>query len=160
LDGIIALLTERCGGNVHDHGLVDITSLNGRETGKWAADLNASSRFVSGFGPGQWLCYDFKARLILLTGYSIRSQVEQGPGKCHPRHWVVETSMNGTDWTVVDERKDNFDLNDADRSVYFDIHGAHYCVCRFVRLRQTGMCHANNHYLCLTAFELFGDLSG
>jgi hypothetical protein len=129
LDGIVALLTERCGGNVHDHGLVDITSLSGG-----------------------------KRRVVLLTSYTIRSLVGCGRGDCHPSNWVVETSVNGTVWTVVDEQNNNYALNGADRKVYFDIHESNWCAGRFVRLRQTGRNHADTRYLRLTSFEVFGDL--
>jgi hypothetical protein len=99
-DGIIAHLTRECGGNVHDHGVVDVTSgsfeketcgANPRSgvygsyphsAAKNAADLETNSCFISAFRRKEediphtrnnWVCYNFKERRIIPTHYAIRT---------------------------------------------------------------------------------------
>ena len=59
LDGIIAQLTRECGGNVHENGLVIVTSSG---TGKLEAvvDLKSNSSIMSHDSPNSWICYDFR----------------------------------------------------------------------------------------------------
>jgi hypothetical protein len=161
LNGIIDFLTKQCGGNVHDRGLVNITSLSTCQPEyhpNQAADLNANTKFGSANAPGQWLCYEFREGTLLLTGYSIRSTYDRGAGGAHLKNWVIETSMDGFDWTIVDERTDNADLNKQNVTIWFPIEEALYRLCRFVRLRQTGRNHANFDSIWISSFEVFGDL--
>jgi hypothetical protein len=79
LDGIISYLTREHGGNVHDRGIVTITSTDPWDGASWnvatnAADLTANNFFHSKNLPNQWLCYDFGDRRTNLTHYSIRSR--------------------------------------------------------------------------------------
>jgi hypothetical protein len=164
LNGIIAFLTRQCGGNVHDHGVVNITSLTNLGAGlhpKNAADLAVDNKFSSMFSsvttPGQWLCYGFRTGTLVLTGYAIRSQYDLGPGYAHLKTWVIETSMTGSEWSIVDSRTNNADLNAKNVTVRFDLDESRHERCRFVRLRQTGLNHGRTHSLALSSFEVFGD---
>jgi hypothetical protein len=79
LEGIISYFTREHGGNVHDRGIVKITSSepysdSSSYAAKNVADLTADSWFYSKNAPNQWLCYDFGDRRINLTHYSIRSR--------------------------------------------------------------------------------------
>jgi hypothetical protein len=158
--GIIDFLTHQCGGNVHDRGVVKITSPTngGFFVPKNAADLFSNSLFGESIGPDRWLCYEFVTGTVYLTGYSIRSQYQFGSGWAHLKEWVVETSMEGEDWTIVDQRTDNHELDAKNATVWFEISESYHRECRFVRLRQTGPNHAGNTALYLSAFEVFGDL--
>jgi hypothetical protein len=160
LDGIIAFLSRRCGGNVHDRGVVQVTSMSqsGSNEPKCIADLRADTKFCSRGSPGQWVSYEFRTGTVHLTGYAIRSQYDRGPGCCHLRDWLIETSVDGDDWRIVDKRKNNGELNDQNVSRYFEIREDLRQDCRFVRLRQTGKSHANNDSLFFSSFEVFGDL--
>jgi hypothetical protein len=107
LDGIIARLTRECGGNVHDHEVVEVTSSgqqNARSAcqAKNAADLKANSYFwsVGQYGTkksgkviahtrNNWLCYNFKNRRVVLTHYAIRSYDAGGVNSYHPKLWFV-----------------------------------------------------------------------
>jgi hypothetical protein len=80
-----------------------------------------------------------------------------GPGNCHLREWVVEASLDGQDWTIVDERVNNAELNNGNVSRCFDVREDLHRDCRFVRLRQTGQSHAKNDYMSFSSFEVFGD---
>jgi hypothetical protein len=61
LDGIICYLTRKHGGNVHDKGIVTITSQSVFSSDPdWdvrnLADLTSGSVFYSKDEPGQWVC--------------------------------------------------------------------------------------------------------
>jgi hypothetical protein len=77
LDGIISYLTRKHGGNVHDKGIVTITSKSvysddpGRAV-RNVADLTSTAFFNSKHEPGQWVCWGFHEIRILPTHYTIK----------------------------------------------------------------------------------------
>jgi hypothetical protein len=112
LSGIISYLTAKCGGNVHDKCVVEITasSVSGTDYAQNAGDLEDEwSSFESENKPGQWICLDFKTLRIEPTHYTIRTY---GWEPRHPKSWAVEGSDDGALWTEIDRRKNNSDLND------------------------------------------------
>jgi hypothetical protein len=95
LSGIISYLSSRCNGNVHDCGIVNITSsgiCNTGRVGKYAADLNPYTSFASADSPDSWLKYDFKVRRIRPTYYTLLTY-SAGVGSGHPRHWKLKGVM-------------------------------------------------------------------
>jgi hypothetical protein len=157
LDGIIAHLSSECGGNVHDRGIVHITSksvLNDSYPPKLAADLQSTTYFHSIGEPGQWLCYDFKDRRVRPTHYSVHAHSND----LYLRSWVFEGSLDGSSWSLLDEQKDNSTTNSSHPIGTFSLSQS--SAFRFLRLRQTGKNTQGNDYLVLFAFEIFGDLIG
>jgi hypothetical protein len=60
-NGVISYLTRKHGGNVHDKGIVTITSKSVKGDNPWfdaenVADLTDDSQFRSKNDPGQWIC--------------------------------------------------------------------------------------------------------
>jgi hypothetical protein len=160
LEGIISGLTSSCGGNVHEQGLVSITDSSHHSdpySGKIAADLvNANSYFHSINIPDQWLCYDFKNSRVSLTHYSIKTPAF-GTNDRHLKSWVLEMSNDGSNWTEVDRRVNNNDLNGKNFIGTYSISGQ-VIESRFVRLRQIEKNHAGYDHLMISGFELFGTL--
>jgi hypothetical protein len=154
LDGIIAGLTRKHGGNVHDRGIVDVsgTSACGSNVAQNAVDLEEHQRncFESRSEPNQWLCYYFDARRIELTAYSIAAR----PNGPFLRSWIVEGSEDGLTWITLDERKDNTEANSSHPIATFVV--SNRMECRFIRLRQTGNNASGDHRLRLYGFEVFG----
>jgi hypothetical protein len=150
LEGIIAYLTRKHGGNVHEKGIVTLTS---KSTGFGGltnvADLRDDSKFESADQPGQWICWDFGEMCIRPTGYTLRAY--------RLKSWVVEGSVNGETWTEIDRRMDNqdFDLPNTTTASFEAAEPAGY---RFIRLTQVGPKHNNNHILLVRAVEFFGTL--
>jgi hypothetical protein len=159
LEGIISYLTEKHGGNVHEKGVVTITSKSVDEEPeadpKLAADLNSMSRFSSKGYPGQWICWDFHEMCVQPTHYTLYA--------CSLKSWVVEGSNDGTNWTEIDRRTNN----QVFRATY-GISQSNWNIAsftcqapvefRFLRLTQTGPRHNGNDYLVLQAVEFFGTL--
>jgi hypothetical protein len=151
-DGIISYLTRKYGGNVHDKGIVTITSKSVyKDDPEWAlrnvADLS-SDYFNSKDEPGQWICWDFHERRVCPTHYTIR-----GWGL---KSWVVESSLDGEAWTEIDQKTDNEDFKDRWETAAFAVSNS--AECRFIRLTQTGKTHYGNDDLAIQAFDFFGTL--
>jgi hypothetical protein len=152
MNGIIFELTRKHGGNVHDKGIVLMTSKSVSEGDlKNLADLRSDSYFRSNDEAGQWVCCEFRDSLIRPTHYTIRSSKNN-----YPKSWVFEGSMNGKDWTELDRRKNDSHLKE-DLAVHsFEVKSPFEC--RFLRLTQTGKNHSDSHVLAFSSLEIFGGL--
>jgi hypothetical protein len=169
-DGIIAYLTRECGGNVHDHDVVKVTSSGTMDDkdpiygAKNAADLEIGSRFQSdycnrsddlSYPKNNWICYDFKSRTIVPTHYTIRTW-NGCPGSLHLKSWLVETSTDGKSWLMVAREDDNQLLNGRSFTATFTVAAG--AECRFIRLVNIGRNHHGDGQLVITAWEIFGGL--
>jgi hypothetical protein len=151
VDGIISYLTRKHGGNVHDKGIVTITSKSTWSNDpKYAlrnlADLTASWYFSSDTEPNQWVCWDFQQMRIFLTHYTIRSTSLES--------WVLESSLDGDIWSEIHRHTDTgFWMA---RVGSFPISNP--TECRFIRLIQAGKNHTGDDQLNIYSFEVFGTL--
>jgi hypothetical protein len=92
---------------------------------------------------------------VLPSSYSI--QTRNSPADLsHLKSWVLDGSMDGLRWTELARETNNGDLNERLLIHTFSISTS--IECRFIRLRQTGMNHANNDVLILYHFDVFGTL--
>jgi hypothetical protein len=158
LEGIISCLTKKHGGNVHENGIVAITSksvysdhpLVALENVADLSHLTSDSCFTSTYEPGEWVCWDFREMRVRPTHYTIRA--------CRLKSWVVEGSRDGESWTKIDRQTDNQDFMDGRRTASFAVSNP--AECRFIRLTQTDKRHKyNDDVLELCAVEFFGTLS-
>jgi hypothetical protein len=69
----------------------------------------------------------------------------------------MEISNDGSNWTEVDRRVDNSDLNGNGLIGTYSISGQ-VSESRFVRLRQIGKNHCGLDHVGVSGFELFGTL--
>jgi hypothetical protein len=157
LDGIISYLTTKHGGNVHDKGIVRMTSksvhmdMPEKNRPQNAANLSSEPGFYSQDYPGEWLCWDFGEMRVGLTHYTIRTQ--------YLKSWVVGGSLDGRSWKEIDRQTDNRDFNYHGFSGTASFVIADPAEFRFIRLTQTGRNHAGDDELLLRAVEFFGTLS-
>jgi hypothetical protein len=175
LNGIIAHLTREYRDNVHDHDVVTVTSSapfsdNEPLHDRWYAaknvvDLRVDSVFFSASRKREeeiphtrnnWICYDFKHRRVVPTSYSIRSNYNGRINSGNLKSWLVETSMNGDEWTEIDHKENNSDLNDRNVTRTFEVPGCQ--MCRFIRLVNIGRNYGGNDALVISSFEIFGCL--
>lgn len=161
-DGIIAYLTRRCGGNVHDNGIVEVTA-SSCENGfppRNAVDLYTMSEFHSNSAQDSWLCLDMKERRVCLTCYSLKSYYGV-PGDFHLTSWVVEVSNDRASWREIDRREGCLQLDCSNGVGNFPVANVPSESVRFVRLRITGR---NPHrgvvayFIRIAAFDIFGTL--
>jgi hypothetical protein len=148
LEGIISHLTEEHGGNVHEKGIVAITSKSGQDV-KNVADLNSEREFRSKDEPGQWICWDFREMRLRPTHYTMSAEGLVS--------WVVEGSADGDGWAEMDRKTDDraFRWGAATSSIAVSKPAE----CRFIRITQTGKRQDGRDGLRLTAVEFFGTLS-
>jgi uncharacterized coiled-coil protein SlyX len=159
VDGIISYLTRKHGENVHDEGIVTITSHSLRNDDlKYAvqilADVTDDAYFSSKNEPGQWVCWDFQEMRVRPTQYTIKGQ--------WLKSWVLEGSLDGENWMEMDRKTDNDDLKEKPWRTSFAVSNP--TECRFIRLTQTG----NNYtwanigapdFLFIYLVEFFGTLA-
>ncbi|OHT05204.1 hypothetical protein TRFO_27141 [Tritrichomonas foetus] len=91
--GIIHHLTEECGDNVHDKGIVNVTSSSVHISlySLNAADLeNKNQLHPNKIRTNSWICYDFKEKRIQPTHYSIRYRHDYDKGCNNLQTWVIE----------------------------------------------------------------------
>jgi hypothetical protein len=154
--GIIAFLTRKHGGNVHDLQVVKVSasswSGNSVHPLKNIVDLATSAHAWTVSEPNQWMCWDFTKYHIQPTHYSIRSE----PYIANLRTWVLEGSPDGSSWVTLDERRNDETLKHRPIAATFEITNP--VEVRFLRIFQKGPNHADTHYLALTALEFFGNL--
>jgi hypothetical protein len=158
LEGIIASLTHRSGGNVHDLGVVNVSGTVCSDTRRYAAknavDIGLKNYFFSKDEPNQWICYDFKNRRVRSTHYSIYPHADNH----YLGSWAIEGSLDNVSWVELDRRDGNTDMN-ADHPIgTFSVSVTDDVDYQFIRLRQTGKNSRGNDCLVLYAFEIFGRL--
>jgi hypothetical protein len=163
-EGVITYLAAKCGGNVHDKGVIEASSNsvhcdNLLYHARNAVDLQnhtSSSEFLTKNEPNSWICYDFKDMKMVFTHYSI-IPVPYGANRSnHPRSWCIRVSMNGSEWTEVHRCDDNQELNGRNHIGTWSVYKR--MTCRYIRFRQTGKNYYNNDFLRFSGFEVFGVL--
>jgi hypothetical protein len=153
LDGIIAYLTRKHGGNLHDKGIVTITakSVRGDEplhSPKNVADPTNQTWFCSENAPRQWLCWDFGEMRVRPTHYTITAT--------DLKTWVIEGSISGNWWTEIDRRAEGQDFLELRQGSFAVRHPAEF---RFLRITQTSPRRNGDNYLVVDAVEFFGTLA-
>lgn len=157
-EGIIASMTRRFGGNLHDQKQVIVTVMDANTPGhppKRVLDLNDPSTYYASQNnvPGAWFCLDFRDRRVIASSYCVQTYSE---GDGHLQSWALEGSMDGTTWTLMDSA---FEPRDAHINVYVTriVTGAKGPY-RYVRLLMTGLNHEGKWFLNCSGLELYGAL--
>jgi hypothetical protein len=153
LEGIISYLTKEHGGNVHEKGIVNLTSksvLN--QSGnrlRNVADRANNYGFSSEDEPGQWICWDFGGMRVRPTHYTLWAR--------YLISWVVEGSLDGMRWTEMDRHTGSKDFTASWNRGSFAL--ANSMECRFIRLTQTSKNQSGHDQLFSGFVEFFGSLS-
>jgi hypothetical protein len=141
--GVIAYLTARFGGNVHDLGVVKISSVSSFSPGgasdpEHAADFASDSWMGTRNEPNSWLCHNFKSRQVIPTRYHVRSYAYGEHGWCHLKNWFLEGSNDSGGWGELDRRENNDVLNDGNAlGRLTSRHQSRFSGSGFARLVQT-----------------------
>jgi hypothetical protein len=160
LEGILNWLVANLHGNPHETKAVEVTGSSCLDPTRFlpqnAANPLEKNIFVSRNEANQWITYDFKQKRVQITHYSIRSRFDGFKGSNNLKDWVVEASLDGSEWTVIDSKTDNGELDNRNVTATWEVKSTEQW--RFVRLRQTGLAHSGKNFLALSSFELFGEL--
>jgi hypothetical protein len=165
MNGIIAHITRKHCGDVHDKGIAMDYAQSIYTENDMLAMRNLPPRtpfvFVS-MSPddsGQWICFDFKEMRVYPSHYTIVSP--------YLKSLVVESSLDGAAWREIDRTTDNYDLKGPDKTGFCARESwasASFAVsnspeCRFIRPTQTGPRHRPAwSYLPTFSLEVFGTL--
>jgi hypothetical protein len=161
--GIIRFLTEECGGNVCDRGVISVSvahtgtdyygGRNGRDP-KHVFDLDTNVGWYDGNQNPTWFLVDFQKILVQIKSYTITFGEGQGPS--YFPQWVMEGSNDKTEWKLLDDRShQQVSRMDGER-VTFLCNGDKGTSFRYIRLYKKGKFWGRNHYLGMTALEFFG----
>jgi hypothetical protein len=106
-DGILSFQTRNCGGNVSDHGIVEIRSKSFFDETCLptnAANFTLNSLiFASKDDMKQWIEWNFKTSEVEPTHYSIHTHGDE-PAGLHLKHWVIEGRNEEDKWIELGER--------------------------------------------------------
>jgi hypothetical protein len=100
--------------------------------------------------PGQWVCWDFREMRVRPTRYTLHAILLKS--------WIVEGSLDGRTWTVIDRQMNTDYFNSVGRASFPASSPAEF---RFIRLTQTDKnhrYHGGDDGLCLASVEFFGTL--
>jgi hypothetical protein len=155
---LIASLTTKYSGNVHDYGAVSAIASSEYSTSylaKFVHDLEQRScYFCSKQEKGSWIGYNFHSARVVPSHYEIRSHPGCG-GEGTLKSWVMEGSMDGsTNWEKLDEQTNNSLLLTGGSVAAFPVNSSR--AYRALRIRQTGLNHNGNDYLAIAALEIYG----
>jgi hypothetical protein len=161
LEGIIAHLARKYGRNLHENGIVTVTTASPQtgdpmDSPENVLDLASTSAFYSANAPGQWICFDFHEMKVTPTHYVIRSCCTGFVNGNNLKSWVLEGSEDGESWVELDRRVKNRDLNAGGAIQAFAISTPKECRC--LRLVQTQRNHGRTNTMIISAFEVFGTL--
>jgi hypothetical protein len=148
MEGIISYLASRDDQNPAMSGTLSITSksiFNG--DARQLANMRDNSGFWSEDAPDQWVCWDFGEMRVLPTHYTITGLWLQS--------WVLEGSLDATDWFEIDRQTDNTDFHNRNIASFAVQDPGE---CRLIRLTQRSTCQSGWHRLTLDAVEFFGTL--
>jgi hypothetical protein len=157
MNGIISELTRIHSGNVCEKGIVDITVSSNAADAFCLADLASRSSW-SCKAADAWACWDFRDLLVRIDGYSLACW-----GRGGPKSWVIEGSLDGSEWTDFNPRKVTHKWREDGRFVRsFSV--AKTPKLRFVRIAQLSQ-HSldsgpSGRPLTLIGVEFFGSTVG
>lgn len=166
LMGIIRYLTSFSGGNIHDNGVVNITSstVYNNDVKNWHSknivDLdNLKNSFASNQGENDYIIIDFKNRKVHPTHYQIRSR-NDFCNNYHPCNWKIEGSVDGNNWKILDDQMNVKSLIGLNITKTFKIKTQllfNECF-KYLKITQTGKHSNRTNYLVFSAIEFYGYL--
>jgi hypothetical protein len=154
LEGIIAHLTSRYGGNVHESGIVKVSASSaGGGSLSNVVDFSGSAGFSTKHEPWSWICYDFGDQIVRPTGGVIIFAEKMRKALDGGTRLTVDVSMEGSLWTQIAMKTVG---GPGELICRFDAGGG---AGRFVRLtvdcRKPFTGHAA---LSVSAWEIYGDV--
>ena len=158
LKGIFCHLREKCGGNPHSKGLIEVTaSSNEYKQCYNVLDYGWNSHWRTNDVANSWIQFDMKDSRVCLASYTIKT-FDGGPGDCHLRKWKIEASNDCSNWVPLDV-EDTDALNGYYFTKNFECSQRTNEFFRYIRLTQTGKNWCNNdNYLLFKEIEFFGRL--
>ena len=155
-NGILKYLSEKCDGNVHLKGEVDITASSSDHNEPYqVADMGWNDFFFTENRPNQWICFNFKDNRVRIQHYTIKTHKFPN-GSPHMKSWIIEGSNDEETWVELDRRTITV-LNGPNRFQTFPCKNSEGRF-KLVRIRQMGLNARGDNILAINNFEMFGQL--
>ena len=156
-NGIFKYLTTKTGGNIHDNGIIEITSNSINPPYHPKNLLNQTSFYIIKDSiKDAWVCFDFKKMKIEISNYSLKSFFSS-QDKSHIKSWVLEVSNDGENWDKIDEQTNYQGLNGANITKTFEVSKKTFS--RYCRIRLTDEYYGYpSCRLALNAIEFYGQI--
>ncbi|KAG8545136.1 hypothetical protein GDO81_021357 [Engystomops pustulosus] len=147
------------------YGLVVVTSSEGRNLpyGRLEDILSRDSSALNchtNDDKSAWFAIDL-GLWIVPSAYTLRHA--RGYGRSALRNWVFQVSKDGQNWTTLYAHVDDCSLNEPGSTATWplDPQREEKQGWRHIRIKQTGKnASGQTHYLSLSGFELYGNVTG
>lgn len=115
---------------------------------------NTSNDFYTGNLPNSWICFEFKHHPVIPTNYTITSY------GCpyHPRSWVIEGSVTGSEWFQLDEERGCSSLKGQNLVHTFGNKNERKKEFKYIRMKSTGPDWFGDNFLEIRSIEFYGKI--
>lgn len=158
-NGILMHLTKKTNGNIQINHTIDITS-SSLSCGNYEPlvdyqNINGHAHIA---GSPRWLQFDLKNRKAEIDSYLIKSAHtdEDRHSSYYLKNWRLEISMNGSDWSLIDERSNDSELNGNYKIHLYKLNKLSKPF-RYIRIISNGG-NWNNDDFTIGKLELYGNL--
>ena len=157
-NGIIKYLSDKCGGNVIDKRIVDVTSSSNSNIYKFPlrSVVQEEGDWSSSNIENSWLKFDFKDRRVKVNAYSLRTNsINFG---AQPKSWYLEGSNDNSSWKVIDQKNNQECMRGYLIEKTFDCASSNeeYRYLRFRRIEHPW--GGDWYHLPINRVEFFGEL--
>lgn len=167
-NGTFDYLNRQCNGNCIEKKIITVEHHNPYPQGNQCKNLVAfesmGTNCYSAFSnsPGGYYIFDFLHRKVRVQEYLMHSRYGSpsnsgAKDRRQPRSWKLMGSNDKETWKLIDNRDDDYSINDNDASSLFKCQNEINSF-KFIKLENTGKCHGEGHFFDLAALEFFGDL--
>lgn len=154
-DGILAFLTQKAGSNIHDSGIIEITSNSILGSYHPKHLLDKSQVYATKEGEkNAWVCFDFKNMKIEISDYRIDASKS-----CPIKNWVFEVSDDKNDWKTIDTHTNDEIFKGSIKIQTFKVQKNNFS--RYCRIRHTGtFCdYTTGSHMQICRIEFYGNLA-
>ena len=161
-EGIISYLKKKYGNDIHDQEIISISSSSTEKNKpEQVIDYNFQDFWCSSMIIGSWLEINFRQFKVKLNGYSLKSSNAK-INERHLKNWIIEGSNDRGNWTEIDKKENNFDLNGPNYEQYFPISNADNFF-QYIRIKNIGYNHSDRvaggrKRLLFTNLEIYGEI--
>ena len=116
-------------------------------------NITSIDGFITKNTPNSSITFFLRRHSVVVEGYLIKSCAG-----FYPKSWRIEGSSDGNEWHIIDERRNNNDLDDNFKCQAFIAKTRHLIPFQYIRITQISKNHHNCHILSFILFDIFGEL--
>ena len=158
-NGILMHLNKKTNGNIQMNHTIDITSSN-LSCGKYETlvDFENINGHTHISGNPKWLQFDLKGIKAQINSYLIKSAHtdEDSHSIYYLKNWKIEISLDGNEWTTIDEKSNDSYLNGNYQMHLYELNQLSKPF-RYIRIISNGG-NWNHEDFTIGKFELFGNI--